>query len=418
MQFITKISSPLKVMFLGTLFALFLTACGSDPTATPRPTNTPAPEPTPTATLAPGVPTPTPAPPTPTPTRAPTPTPVPDLKELARDHFTGKTITVVVGYGAGGGQDNNARKTAKYLGNYIPGNPRVIVQNKDGADNLLAGQTAWARPSNGLTIVLINNVRTQNQAIAGRPETGFNLFEATYLGNVQISTPGSSATLCARGDIATDLASMLAKADELGRPLRAGVFRAGSWGEILPKYFDIPVKPVPGFTGTATILQGIDQGELEVLVDACTYDQLSRLRPDWIEAGDTIYPIFNHQGKDLKPASSMYEIAGWDYPPNLEDAMDLTDFQTRLLAVARSMGGIVTHPWVIKADTPDFIQQTLLSALEAVTTDPGFVADMAAATRVAGFTPGEEYANYRDSVADAAAGDLAQAVRDFAGIVD
>ena len=211
---------------------------------------------------------------------------------------------------------------------------------------------------------------------------------------------------------------MIAKSNELGRELRAGVFRAGSWGAILPKYFDIPVKPVPGFTGTATILQGIDQGELEVLVDACTFDQLSRLRPDWIESGDTIFPIFNHQGRDLTPAASMYTTAGWDYPPNLEDVVEMTDFRTRLLAVARSMGGLVTHPWVIKADTPDFIQQTLLKALEETTLDPGFIADMAAVTRVAGYTPGEEYANYRDSVKDAAAGDLAQAVRDFAGIVD
>jgi hypothetical protein len=406
----------LKVVVLGALFALLLAACGSDdPTATPT---RPAATNTPTPTLEPGAPTPTPVPATPTPTPAPTPTPVPGLEELARDHFSGKTITVIVGYGAGGGQDNNARKTAKYLGDHIPGNPRVIVQNKDGADNLLAGQTAWARPSDGLTIVLINNVRTQNQAIAGRPEAGFNLFEATYLGNVQITTPGSSATLCARGDIATDFASMIAKANELGRELRAGVFRAGSWGAILPKYFDIPVKPVPGFTGTATILQGIDQGELEVLVDACTFDQLSRLRPDWIEAGDTIFPIFNHQGRDLAPAASMYTTAGWDFPPDLEDVVEMTDFRTRLLAVVRSMGGLVTHPWVIKADTPDFVQQTLLKALEDVTNDPGFIADMAAVTRVAGYTPGTEYANYRDSVADAAAGDLAQAVRDFAGIVD
>ncbi|MDA0799948.1 MAG: hypothetical protein O2884_14960 [Chloroflexi bacterium] len=406
--------SSLKVMVLVTVFTLLVAACsGDDPTPTQ-----PAATATPTATLAPGVPTPTPAPPTATPTRAPTATPVPNLEELAREHFSGKTITVLVGYGAGGGQDNNARKTAKYLGKYIPGNPRVIVQNKDGADNLLAGQAAWARKSDGLTMVLINNVRTQNQAISGQPEPGFNLFEATYLGNVQISTPGTSATLCARGDVATNWAELLAAAADAGRPLRAGVYRAGSWGAILPKYFDIPVKPVPGFTGTASIMQGIDQSELEVLVDACTFDQISRLRPEWIEDGSIIKPIVNYQGLDLAPAAPMYEGAGWDYPPTLDEVMDLTDFQARLLAVAKDMGSLVTHPWVIKGDTPDFIQQTLIKALEDVTKDTGFIADMAVVTRIAGYTPGTDYARYRDGVADAAAGDLAQAVRDFAGIVD
>ncbi len=114
----------------------------------------------------------------------------------------------------------------------------------------------------------------------------------------------------------------------------------------------------------------------------------------------------------------MYTTAGWDFPPTLEEAMDLTDFQQRLLAVAQDMGGLVTHPWVIKGDTPDFIQQTLRQALEDVTKDEGFIADMTRVTRIAGYTPGADYARYRDGVAQAAEGDLAQAVRDFAGIVD
>ena len=49
---------------------------------------------------------------------------------------------------------------------------------------------------------------------------------------------------------------------------------------------------------------------------------------------------------------------------------------------------------------------------------PEFIAEMEAVNRVAGYTSGEDYEAYRDSVAEAAKGDLAQAVRDFAGLVE
>jgi tripartite-type tricarboxylate transporter receptor subunit TctC len=358
--------------------------------------------------------------PTPTPTQGATATPTPTVDPIAqaRDHFSGQTIKFYVGYGAGGGQDTNARITAKYFGKHVPGNPNIVVENVPGADNLLAGQTAFRNPADGLSIVLVNNVRSQAQAISGEPETGFNLFEAKYLGNTQITTPGSSAMLCTRNDVATTWDGMFAYAQAEGRPLNAGVFRAGSWGEILPKYFDIPVKPVPGFEGTASILQGIDQKELEVLVDACTFDQLTRAREDWINSGDVITPLVNYGGETLEPAKSMFDTAGWAMPPLLEDVMELTDFQTRLLSVARASANLTTHPFVIRGDTPDYIYKALLKALEDTAKDPEFVAEMAAVNRVGGYTAGSLYEGYLVEMAAAASGDLEQAVRDFAGLVE
>ena len=55
----------------------------------------------------------------------------------AQDSFyKGKTVTLVVGYSAGGGYDQYARLVARHLGNHIPGNPTVIVQNMPGAASM------------------------------------------------------------------------------------------------------------------------------------------------------------------------------------------------------------------------------------------------------------------------------------------
>ena len=54
----------------------------------------------------------------------------------AQDFFKGKTITIVVGFTAGGGFDLNARLLARHLGRHLAGNPDVIVQNMPGAASL------------------------------------------------------------------------------------------------------------------------------------------------------------------------------------------------------------------------------------------------------------------------------------------
>lgn len=54
------------------------------------------------------------------------------------DFYKGRTIQLVVGYGPGGGYDAYARLIAVHLGKYIPGDPKVIVQNRPGAGSLRA----------------------------------------------------------------------------------------------------------------------------------------------------------------------------------------------------------------------------------------------------------------------------------------
>ena len=52
--------------------------------------------------------------------------------------FHGKTVTMIIGYAAGGGTDTFGRLTAGFLQHYLPGSPTVIVRNVPGADGIAA----------------------------------------------------------------------------------------------------------------------------------------------------------------------------------------------------------------------------------------------------------------------------------------
>ena len=58
----------------------------------------------------------------------------------AQDSLAGKNVTLVIGFGAGGGYDLWGRLVARHIGKHLPGNPTVVPQNMPGAgSNKLAG---------------------------------------------------------------------------------------------------------------------------------------------------------------------------------------------------------------------------------------------------------------------------------------
>lgn len=51
----------------------------------------------------------------------------------AEEIFKGKTIRVLIGFGAGGGYDHYGRQLARHIGKQLPGNPNVVAVNMPGA---------------------------------------------------------------------------------------------------------------------------------------------------------------------------------------------------------------------------------------------------------------------------------------------
>jgi tripartite-type tricarboxylate transporter receptor subunit TctC len=52
------------------------------------------------------------------------------------DFFAGKTITILIGYAAGGTYDATARLIARHMGQHIPGRPTILPQNMPGSGGI------------------------------------------------------------------------------------------------------------------------------------------------------------------------------------------------------------------------------------------------------------------------------------------
>jgi tripartite-type tricarboxylate transporter receptor subunit TctC len=76
---------------------------------------------------------------------------------LAAPYYQGKKITMVVGFGVGGGYDRVSRVIAKHLPKYIPGKPVILIENVPGASSMIAANRIYnLEKADGLTIGTIN----------------------------------------------------------------------------------------------------------------------------------------------------------------------------------------------------------------------------------------------------------------------
>src|SRR3954463_3454470 len=56
--------------------------------------------------------------------------------DAVEDFYKGKTITMIVSYGPGGGYDIYGRLLASHMSKHIPGHPTIIINNMPGAGSL------------------------------------------------------------------------------------------------------------------------------------------------------------------------------------------------------------------------------------------------------------------------------------------
>jgi tripartite-type tricarboxylate transporter receptor subunit TctC len=69
--------------------------------------------------------------------------------------FARRTVTITIGYTAGGSYDLYGRMVARHLGKHIPGQPTVIAQNMPGAGSLKAANYLYeVAPKDGTALGL------------------------------------------------------------------------------------------------------------------------------------------------------------------------------------------------------------------------------------------------------------------------
>ena len=184
----------------------------------------------------------------------------PCLGRAQTSDYRGKTVTIVVGTGAGDLYDLYARAIALFMGKYLPGNPSIIVQNMPGAGHMIAANYIYAvAKPDGLTLGAIN-AGLYFEQLVGRAEVKFDWPKYTWVGNAT----KSPQVLYMRADSPFKTIEEVRNAKE---PPKCGTTGTGNMGYLVPKLLEETVgakfNVISGYQGGNEIDLAVERGEIQ-----------------------------------------------------------------------------------------------------------------------------------------------------------
>jgi tripartite-type tricarboxylate transporter receptor subunit TctC len=181
-----------------------------------------------------------------------------ELLTAESPYYEGKTLRLIVSSGAGGGTDAAARLVSRFISKYIPGNPKVTVQNMPGGGGTIANNyfASEVKPD-GLTIMQDSSSGIGN-FVRGGPTIKYDPRKFRVIGGV--ARPGS--LLMIRNDARDRFTNRSAKPVVVGDTdgIRSWVAMT-VWGA---EYLGWNLRWIYGYPGSRELQLAIRQGEIDV----------------------------------------------------------------------------------------------------------------------------------------------------------
>jgi tripartite-type tricarboxylate transporter receptor subunit TctC len=203
---------------------------------------------------------------------------------FSQDFYKGKTISLYVGYPAGGGVDSEMRIVAQFYAKHIPGNPVIAPMNMPGASGVvLANYLTNISKPDGFTIGMPGRNAFILAGVGGDKNVKYDLSNFNYIG----SSGPSNEILWLRKGINIRSIDDLRKAK---KPIVIGGLLSSSATvvvqRVLAKYEGLPLRAVPGYPGTNEIVLALQRGEVDGVFTGTV-----NITPDLISSGAVI-PLY------------------------------------------------------------------------------------------------------------------------------
>jgi tripartite-type tricarboxylate transporter receptor subunit TctC len=275
--------------------------------------------------------------------------------ESVADFYRGRSITVIVGFTAGGGYDLYARALARHMGKHLPGNPNFIVQNMTGAGSLNAANYIYnIAPKDGTAFGTFGRGIAMEPLIGTATKAQFDATKFTWLGSGT-----QEVSVCATWHASP----VKTWADALKTSFTGGGEGAGADPDVFSAMarnaFGAKLRLVSGYHGTTEIILAIERGEVDAYC-GWSWSSIKSTRPAWIPEKKLNYLVHLSETK----------------APELPDVPLISDFanerQKQMLKLVLSRQ-IVGRPFTAPPGVPEDRKQALRKAFDDTLKDPAFL---------------------------------------------
>src|SRR4051812_27735569 len=280
----------------------------------------------------------------------------PARAQSAEDFYRGRTVTILVGFTAGGGYDLYARLLGRHIGRHIPGRPSVVVQNVPGAGSMKATQFVYGvAAKDGLTLATVSRGMV-TEPLLNAASLGFEPTKLTWLGTVT-----SETSVCA-----TWKTSAVKTWDDMfKREFSLGGSAVGAdpdtYALTLRNVFGAKVMLVTGYPGGNDINLAMERHEVD---GRCGWSWTSlKSQKNWLPQINVLVQFGLEKNADLPEVPLALDLARND-----EERQVL-----RLLMAAQHVG----RPLFTSPDIPPDRKAALRAAFDAAMNDPQFLGEAA-----------------------------------------
>lgn len=275
------------------------------------------------------------------------------------DFYKGKTVTLLVGGAAGGGYAIYANILAHHMAQHIPGNPRIIAQDYNGAGSLKAMKVVYNRSPRDGTVFAAVFMGAVMEPMLGDKGAEFDATKLTYVGSLNRET-----SIC----VAWHTSPIKAFDDVFKREMIVG---ASGWTSsvrqfptVLDNVIHTKFKVISGYKGTQEVGLAVEKGETQGI---CGYQwsSFSSGFPSWL--ADNKVRILVQLAADPHPELTKLGVPMiWKYVKNEADERVL-----RLIFSQNTFG----RPYVMPPGVPAERVAAMRAAFMATTKDPAFLAE-------------------------------------------
>ena len=304
------------------------------------------------------------------------------------DFYSGKTITMLIGSGPGGGYDTYTRLLARHMGKHIPGHPNFISQNKNGAASVVAtNYMVNVAPRDGTVIGGLQRSIALIQ-IMGQKGPKFKASELNWLGSL-----AKEAGVCALATRtgATSFDAIFKHQYAMGG---TGQNSTEWWPALFNNLMAAKFKLIRGYPGTPQIHLAIQRGEVDGVCQS--WASFEHQAQDMLKQG-TIRPLVQ---VSLHPDKQMTKmgvpmLSEFLTKDNLAKGRSLDDVKLyfKLTVIPPVMG----RPFAMAPGIPKARVAALKKAFMDTTTDPAFLKDAKRLRRDVEVISGDEI---QDIIAD------------------
>ncbi|MBT5049522.1 MAG: hypothetical protein HOM58_13565 [Rhodospirillaceae bacterium] len=275
------------------------------------------------------------------------------------DIYKNRTITLLVGYSAGGTYGRTSLLLSEHLGKLIPGKPSIVVQHMPGAGGIKAANYFYnVAPKNGLNLLMPPEMTVVSELL--RPnKVKYKTREFTWLGRVF----GQNSTV-----VVMRSSGITSVEDLKTKQVIVGSSGKGSPTFLIPAALNALLKTklkiITGYRGSKPLMLAMEQGEVQGI--SLGWTAWISGKPSWFRGGDKskAIPLVQNGYTPQKGIENVPMISSF-----------LTDKEDKNVAKMLGSAALLGRGLVLPPGAPNRLVKPLRTAFTNINKDKKFIED-------------------------------------------